>query len=166
LTGAFDIRLKLFILSSRQFSRHILSPLGIEEAHVLAIDLLALFRCRIGSGNVEIAVLHEVVISIASARLSPACEPRVACRRRATALVVRWRVGLGLFDALFKIAGRLWLCPGRIQPPTGERKRSQHNECDQPPFNATVQQTVHTQDSPTDSSITRKKCGFLRAGIP
>ena len=77
----------------------------------------------------------------------------------------RRRPGLGLFDALFEIPGRLRRHAG-IQPPTDERKRSQHNECDQPPFNATAQQTVHTQNSPTDSRITRKKCGFLRAGIP
>ncbi len=50
---------------------------GIEESHILAIDLLALLGCRIGTRNVEIPVLHEVVICIAAARFSPARKPRV-----------------------------------------------------------------------------------------
>jgi site-specific DNA recombinase len=64
LTRAFEISPKLFVLSFCQFSRDSLSSLGIEETHILEIDLLALVCCRIGARNVEMAVLHEVVIGI------------------------------------------------------------------------------------------------------
>jgi hypothetical protein len=79
--------------------------LGIEETHVLAIDLLALLCCRIGAQNVEMPVLHEIVIGIAAALLSPAGKARIAARHQSTALIIRW--GLDLFDALFKIQSRL-----------------------------------------------------------
>ena len=149
MTRAFYFRLKLFVLFSCQVSRHSLSPLGIEEAHILAIDLLALFRRRIGARNVEIPVLHEVVISIASAGFAPACEPRVTARLQSTAFVVRWAFGLVLLDALFKIPGRLSRRPTKTQPPDAEREQSQRNECDHKRFGATAQKTVHALESPT-----------------
>jgi hypothetical protein len=104
---ALDIRPELFVLSFGQRSRDSLAPLRIEESHVRAIDLFALFCCRIGARNVEIPILHEVVICIAATRFSPTCKPHVAVRHQGTALVIRWALGFDLFDARFKIAGRL-----------------------------------------------------------
>ena len=85
MTRAFQIRPKLFVLSFCQLSRNSFSPLGIKEAHIRAIDLFALLRCRIRARNVKIPVLHEVVIGIAAAGFSPACKPRAAFRRQSTA---------------------------------------------------------------------------------
>jgi hypothetical protein len=96
LTRAFQIRPELLVLSFCQFSRNSFSPLGIEETHILAIDLLALLCRRIRARNVEIPVLHEVVIGIAAARFSPACKPCAAICHQSTALVIRRGFGLYL----------------------------------------------------------------------
>jgi hypothetical protein len=96
--------------------RNSFSPLGIKEVHIRAIDLLALLCCRIRARNVEITVLHEVVIGIAAARFSPARKPRVTRLHQSTALRIRWGFGMDLFDAVFKILGRLRRRPTNIQP--------------------------------------------------
>ena len=104
MTISFDIRAELFVLSFCKFRRDSFPSLGIEEAYIFAIDPVALLGCRIGTGNIEIATLHEIVIGVAAARLAPARKPRVAIRR-ATAFVIQWRAGRERSDALFEIPG-------------------------------------------------------------
>ena len=85
MTRAFEIRPQLFVLSFCQFSRDSLSTLGIEENHILAVDLFALLWCRIRAGNVEIPVLHEsrnmysrrlLFADLQTARCSPSLKHR------------------------------------------------------------------------------------------
>ena len=54
------------------------AALALEVGDVFLVDLLLLFRRRIGARNVEIAVLHEVVIGVAAARFAAARELGVA----------------------------------------------------------------------------------------
>jgi hypothetical protein len=165
LTRAFQIRLELIALSSCQFSRNTLSPLGIEERHILAVDLLALLCCRIGARNVEIPVLHEVVIRIAAVRFSPARKPRVAVRHQ-SALVIRWGCGLDLFDALLKISGKLRRRPTKTQPQDDERKRTQRNGYDKVLFGVPAPETVHALDSPLIRSLRAANAGFCGQARP
>jgi hypothetical protein len=112
--------------------------LGIEESHVRAVDLLVLFCCRIGTRNVESPTLHEVEISIATAGFSPACKTHVAVRHQSNALVVRWPFGLDLFDALFKITGKLKLRLLETQPQGDERKQNPRDMYYKTPFDAEI----------------------------
>lgn len=105
MTPAFEIRPELFVESFSQRRRHGLAPLGIEESHIFAIDLLALLFRQIGARNVKIPILHEVVIGIAASRFSPTCKPHVTIRHQGTALVIRRALGFDLLDARFKITG-------------------------------------------------------------
>jgi len=104
LTISFEIRAELLILFFCNFRRDSFPSLGIEEAYIFAIDPVALLGCWIGTGNIEIATLHEIVIGVAAARLAPARKPRVAIRR-ATVLVIQWRAGPERSNALFEIPG-------------------------------------------------------------
>ena len=54
------------------------AALALQIGDVFLVDLLLLFRRRIGTRNVEIAVLHEVEIGVAAARLAAAGELGVA----------------------------------------------------------------------------------------
>jgi hypothetical protein len=165
LTRAIQIRLRLFVLFFCQFSRDTFSPLGIEESHILAVDLLALLCCRIRARDVEIPVLHEVVICIAAARFSPARKPRVAVRHQSTAFVIRWGFGLDLFDAFFKISGKLRRRPTKTRPQDDERKQSQLNGYDKALFGVPAPETVHALDSPPIRSLRAANAGFLRSSI-
>jgi len=163
LTRAFEIRLQLFVPSFCQFSRDSLSTLGIEENHILAVDLFALLRCRIRTRNVEIPVLHEVEICIAAACFSPTCKASVAAHHQNTALVIRWGFGLDLLGAFFKISGKLRRRPTKTQPQHDERKQSQRNECNKALFGAAVWETVHARDPPPIRSLRAANADFLRA---
>jgi len=68
--GPFQIGWNWFVSFFCQFRRDGRSPLGVEESHVLAIDLLAFLGGRIRTRDVETAVLHEVVVGIATVRFS------------------------------------------------------------------------------------------------
>src|SRR5579863_10203645 len=73
----------LHLLLFRDQRRHDAAPpLIVEIDGVLLVDQLLLFRCRIWPGDVEIPVLHEIEISVASAGLAPSGEFRVALRER------------------------------------------------------------------------------------
>ena len=54
------------------------TPLIFEIDGILLVDLLLLFRRRIGAGDIEASVLHEIEIGIAAARLAAAGEFRIA----------------------------------------------------------------------------------------
>ena len=71
----------MFVLSFCQFGRNGFPPLAVEEADILSIDPATLFRCWIGTGNIEITTLHEVVIGVAAARLAAAGKPCAAVHR-------------------------------------------------------------------------------------
>ncbi len=166
MTHAFEIRPKLFVLSFCQFSRDSLSTLGIEENHILAVDLFALLWCRIRARNVEIPVLHEVEICIAPACFSPACKPRVAVRHRSTALVIRWAFGLDLLGAFFKISGMLRRRPTKTQPQRDERKQSQRNGCKKALFGAAARETVHARDPTPIRSLRAANADFCGQAGP
>ena len=160
MTRAFEIRLQLFVLSFCQFSRDSLSTLGIEENHILAVDLFALLWCRIRARNVEIPVLHEVEISIAAACFSPTRKPRVAVRHRSNALVIRWWFGLDLLGAFFKISGKLRRRPTKTQPRHDERQQSQRKGYKKAVFGAAARESVHARDPPTVRSLRATNADF------
>ena len=134
----FKIGPKLFVLSFCQFSRNSFSPLSIQVVDILPIDLFAFLCRRIRACDVENPVLHEVVILVAAVCFSPARKPGVAVRHQSTDPVIRWRVGLNLFDAFFKISGQLRRRPTKSQPKGGEREQSQRDGRDQAPFDTAV----------------------------
>ena len=124
MTRPFEIDPKLFVLSFCQFSRNSFSPLSIQVVNIFPIDLFAFLCRRIRACDVENPVLHEVVIRVAAVCFSPARKPGVAVRHQSTDPVIRWRVGLNLFDAFFKILGKLRLRPAETQPQDEKRKQS------------------------------------------
>ena len=138
MTHVFEIRPKPLVLSFGKLSQDSLAPLGIEESHVRAVNLLVLLRRRIGTCNVESPTLHEVEISIATAGFSPARKAHVAVRHQSNALVIRWPFGLDLFDALFKIAGKLKPRLSKTQPQDDERKQNPRDIYYKTPFDADV----------------------------
>jgi len=121
LTRPFEIGPKLLVLSFCQFSRNSFSPLSIEVVDIFPIDLLAFLCGRIGACDIEHPVLHEVVIGVAAVCPSPARKPDVAVRHQSTDPVIRWGGGMNLFDAFFKIPGRLRLRPAETQPQDDKR---------------------------------------------
>lgn len=138
MTHVFEIRPKPLVLSFGKLSQDGLAPLGIEENHVRAVDLLVLFCRRIGTRNVESPTLHEVEISIATAGFSPARKTHVAVRHQSNALVIRWPFGLDLFDALFKITGKLGPRLSKTQPQDDERKQNPRDMYYKTPFDADI----------------------------
>src|SRR5205085_10989528 len=130
------------------------------------IDLLAFLCRRIRARNFELPVLHEVIIGVAAARFAPACKPRAAIGHQGIALVVGRGLGFDLLDAVFKILHRLRRRPGKSQPRGDQREQSQPGWYHKNPVAAAARQTIHPQDFPTDSLITCRKYGFLRAKVP
>jgi len=138
LTHVFEIRPKPLVLSFGKLSQDSLAPLGIEESHVRAVDLLVFVCSRIWARNVESPTLHEVEISITTAGFSPACKTHVAVRHQSNALVIRWPFGLDLFDAFFKITGRLKPRLSKTQPQDHERKQNPRDMYYKTPFEADI----------------------------
>jgi hypothetical protein len=163
LTRAFHIRPQLFVLSFCQFSRNSFPPLRIEEAHILAIDLLAFFCCRIRARNVEFPVLHEVVNRYS--RRPPFSDLQTARCSLSAGHRARHSMGggLDLFEALFKIPGRVEWRPTNTQPQDDERDKNQRDRQCKMLFGA-VRKTVHALD-PTDPSTRCSKYGLLRASM-
>src|SRR5260370_41815997 len=73
---------QLLLLLRRQRRRDAVAPLAVEEGGVLFVDMLLFRRRRVRAGDIEAAVLHEIVIGIAAAWLAPAGEFRIACGER------------------------------------------------------------------------------------
>src|SRR5579864_159689 len=59
-----------------------LAPLTFEMGGILLVDLPLLLRRRIGPGDIETSILHEVEIGVAAARLAAAREFRVTLLER------------------------------------------------------------------------------------
>jgi len=68
----------LLFLLYRKRGDDAVAPLPIEEQGILLIDIFLFFSCRVGTGNIEATVLHEVVVSVTTARLAPPGELRIA----------------------------------------------------------------------------------------
>jgi len=126
----------------------------IEEAHIRAIDRFALLCRRIRARNVEIPVLHEVVIFIAATGFCAGLQI-ARCSRSSRHCARHWTgLGFNLFDALFTIprgSGR------RHNENSATRRRSISNASPAGITNcilaAAAQQTVHAQNSPPIRSL-------------
>src|ERR1700722_221576 len=62
--------------------RDVSTPLIFEIDRILLVDLLLLFRRRIGASDIEASILHEIEIGIAAAWLAAAGEFGVAFGKR------------------------------------------------------------------------------------
>ena len=99
------------------------APLAFEIGGILLVDLLLLFRRRVGARDIEGPVLHEVVIGVAAAGLAAAGEFCVAFGERRGLVFLGLRL-LGRVRAGFEI-GR------RDAPPLRMRAhRRQHDATD------------------------------------
>src|SRR5262249_19289015 len=98
-------RQKLLLLLHRQRRSHVVAALVLKIDRVLLVDIALLFGCRIGTGNVEGAVLHEVIIGVAAAGLAPTGEFRVALGERGGLLLLGGGL-LGRVGALLEIGRR------------------------------------------------------------
>src|SRR5450432_3046473 len=68
----------LLLLLFRQSRRDDAALPAIQEFGILFVDLPELLRGRIRTDDVEMPVLHEIIISIAAAGFAPAGEFRLA----------------------------------------------------------------------------------------
>jgi hypothetical protein len=66
------------LLPGGQRRGDVAAPLALEVGGILLVDFLLLVRRRVGTSDVEGAVLHEVVIGVAATGLAAAGEFRVA----------------------------------------------------------------------------------------
>lgn len=82
------------------------APLILEKSSILLIDVPLLFRRRVRPRNIEMPVLHEVVISVASAGLPPAGESGLACREPSALLLGRGRILFGACRAILEVNRR------------------------------------------------------------
>ena len=89
MDARFPDRSQPFVLFFCQFGRNSFLPLGIKECDIFAINLLALFCCRVGTGNIKTTSLHEIVIGVATAGLAPARKSCAATSHRRTAFPTR-----------------------------------------------------------------------------
>src|SRR5271165_5873943 len=64
--------LLLLPLPGRKRGLDAAAPLLLKIKRILLVDIFLLSRCRIGTCNVEAAVLHEVIIGVAATRLAAA----------------------------------------------------------------------------------------------
>src|SRR5262249_22127135 len=100
------------------------APLPVEISGIFLVDLLLLVRRRIGTCDIEAAVLHEVVIGIAAARLAASGELGVAIGELRGPVFLGVRL-LGAIGAVFKILRRaappLRLCWRRREQEAGNR---------------------------------------------
>ncbi|BAC45398.1 bll0133 [Bradyrhizobium diazoefficiens USDA 110] len=115
--------LLLALLTRGGLGRFIAAALIGEIGGVGFVDLLLLFRRRVGTCDIEGAVLEEVVIGVAAARLAASGELGVAIRKRRRFL----RLGRGLLGGIsaFLEVDRRALPPLRL----GMRVRQQKKSC-------------------------------------
>jgi hypothetical protein len=71
--------LRLLLLLCRERRRDVASALLVEKEGILFVDVLLFFFGRIGTRDIEAAVLHEVEIGVAAAGLAPTGKFGVAC---------------------------------------------------------------------------------------
>src|ERR1700737_3129820 len=76
-------------------------PLVIQIDRILLVDLPELFRCRVRAGNIEMPVLHKVIIRVAAAGLSPAGKFGVTFGYQSSPAFLRVRRPLGVLGTLF-----------------------------------------------------------------
>src|SRR5579883_3639431 len=86
----------LLPLPGRDRGLDAVAPLFLQIERILLIDVFLLFGCRIGTGDVEAAVLHEVIIGIAATGLAAAGEFGIAVGERRDLLLLAGRVVCGL----------------------------------------------------------------------
>src|SRR5258707_1126503 len=99
------LHLLLLLLLGRERRGDGAAALVLQIGGVLFVDFLLLFRRRIGTGDIEGAVLHEIVIGVTAAGLAAAGEFRVAFGERRR-LVFLGRGFLGLVGAFLEINRR------------------------------------------------------------
>src|SRR5205814_674037 len=118
-------RLQLLLLLRRQSGGDVVAPLVLEINGILLVDIFLLFGRRIGTGDVEGAVLHEVVIGITAAGLAPAREFGVALGESGGLLILGGRP-LGRVSACLEI--------GRAAAPPLRRRTNglQHHQANGP----------------------------------
>jgi len=100
----------------------------VEEAGILLVDFLLLFRRRVRARDVEAAALHEIEIGVPAAGLAPAGEFRVALDQLRR-LFFPGRCLFGLVGAFLEI-GRCARPPLRLgaqghQPRASRERRNQ-----------------------------------------
>src|SRR5262249_21398615 len=104
--GLLDLhRLLLLLLLGGERGGDAALLLVLEIDRVLLVDIFLLVRRRIGTGDVEGAVLHEVVIGVAAAGLAPAGELGVAFGKRAGLFLLGGQL-LGRVSAFLEIRRR------------------------------------------------------------
>src|ERR1700761_9804598 len=110
LTRGFDIDAELLVLLGGERRRNRLAPLRLEVTDIFAVDRLALVRGRIGTRDVELLVLHEIVIAVAAVRLAPSRKPRAAAGDQIAGFIAGQALGLRPLDTIFVIArpNRRW----------------------------------------------------------
>ena len=82
------------------------APLILQKNSILLVDASLLFLRRVRPRNVEVAVLHEVVISITSAGLAPAGDSGLACRQQFALLLRRGRTLFSAGSAFLEVNRR------------------------------------------------------------
>src|SRR6202012_2604637 len=93
LTRGFDIDAELLVLLGGERRRNRLAPLRLEVADIFAVDRLPFVRRRIGTRDVELLVLHEIVIAVAAVRLAPSRKPRAAAGDQIAGFISRPALG-------------------------------------------------------------------------
>jgi hypothetical protein len=94
-----------------------------SAAEIFAVDRLAFVRGRIGTRDVELLVLHEIVIAVAAVRLAPSRKPRAAAGDQIAGFIAGQALGLRPLDTIFVIARQIRRWPGK-KPHHDERNGS------------------------------------------
>src|SRR6185312_3341020 len=111
-------QLQLLLLG--EGGRDVAAPLLLQINGVLLVDMLLLVRRRVRTRDVKAAVLHEVVIGVAAARLAASGELRTALGQRRRLLFGGGRLVGGL-GAFLEIGGRT------VPPLRGSTRQLQHH---------------------------------------
>jgi len=112
--------LLLLLLLRRERGRDRASPLVVQIGGILLVDSLLFFSRRVRPGDIEAAVLHEIEIDIAAARLAPSGEFRVASGELR---------GLGFLGGrLLRGVGAFLEIGRRARPPLRMRARRRQHE--------------------------------------
>ena len=89
----------------RQFGRKHVAPFVIKEMHVFKIDALPLLGRGIGASNIEVPVLHEIVVGVAAVRFSTTSK---ACPTGGHQSIAFGRWGIvSLLRAFLRISGSI-----------------------------------------------------------
>src|SRR5579872_6643331 len=160
---AWDLLLQLLLLLlGRDRGLDAVAPLLLEIERVLLIDIFLFFGRRIGTCDVEAAVLHEVVISIAAAGLATTCEFGIAVGKRRNLLFLAGRRIRG-FRAILEI-------DRRALPPLCRRTRrlqqSHHGQCCYGERSTTQYRHGHLSPSTTPDTIGFPIVAILWRSVP